>query len=451
VKEILMSGWIQTAPPAPGVFLVNLTSRNASGKDFGNRLNLSISGVKFNDSNKNGVRDRGEPGLSGWTIQLKTQDGKVKARAITSQNGSFIISGLGLGSYVLSEVQQPKWNQSAPKGSVYTFNLTGQSIKGKDFGNFRESNIAGKASGAASGATGTLSVEGTVYQDINLNGKKESGEPGLKGWTVQLELPKSKVLASNVTDKNGTYAFKNLNPGNYVIREKVMPGWNLTSPLSGVHLLSLTAQSVKGKDFGNRGKLSIAGSVYNDINGSRIRERGEPGLGGWRVNLTSADRNSSTTSDKNGTYLFSNLAPGNYSVVEVLMPGWIQTAPPAPGVFLVNLTGRNASGKDFGNRLSLSISGVKFNDSNRNGVKDRGEFGLKGWTIQLKTQDGKVKARAITSQNGSFIISGLDPGRYILSEVQQPRWNQSAPNGSNYTLNLTDKSIKGKNFGNYLA
>ena len=133
-----MPGWMQTAPPAPGVFLVNLTGRNASNKDFGDRLNLSVSGVKYDDSNKNGIRDRGELGLKGWTIQLKTQDGKIKARAITSQNGSYIFSGLGQGSYILSEVQQPKWRQSAPKGSVYAFNLTGQSIKGKDFGNYRE-------------------------------------------------------------------------------------------------------------------------------------------------------------------------------------------------------------------------------------------------------------------------------------------------------------------------
>jgi len=133
-----MPGWIQTAPSAPGVFLVNLTGRNASGKDFGNRLNLSVSGVKFNDSNKNGIRDRNEPGLKGWTIQLKTQDGKMKARAITSQNGSYIVSGLGPGSYILSEVQQPKWNQSAPQSGTYSVNLTRQSINGKDFGNYQE-------------------------------------------------------------------------------------------------------------------------------------------------------------------------------------------------------------------------------------------------------------------------------------------------------------------------
>ena len=42
----------------------------ATGNDFGDFQNITISGEKFNDLTGNGTLDAGDPGLPGWTIDL---------------------------------------------------------------------------------------------------------------------------------------------------------------------------------------------------------------------------------------------------------------------------------------------------------------------------------------------------------------------------------------------
>ena len=55
----------------------------------------SISGQKFNDLNKNGIQDAGDPGLAGWTIQLDLgANGTVDATTVTGAGGTYTFTGL---------------------------------------------------------------------------------------------------------------------------------------------------------------------------------------------------------------------------------------------------------------------------------------------------------------------------------------------------------------------
>src|SRR5262249_38599491 len=59
-----------------------------------------------------------------------------------------------------------------------------------------------------------------------------------------------------------------------------------------------------------------------------------------------------TTTDANGNYSFTNLAPGTYVVAEEAQPGWVQTAPNG-GTHTVTVgSGQVVTGLDFGNRQS---------------------------------------------------------------------------------------------------
>ncbi|MEX2213887.1 MAG: choice-of-anchor B family protein, partial [Phycisphaeraceae bacterium] len=77
----------------------------------------------------------------------------------------------------------------------------------------------------------------------------------------------------------------------------------------------------------------IHGAVWNDLNGDGVRDAGEPGLSDWQVFL---DQNGNGQRDggealaltaSDGSYSFTGLAAGNYTVVEIIPTNWSQTYP----------------------------------------------------------------------------------------------------------------------------
>src|SRR6266699_1179728 len=97
---------------SPGTYTVSVTSGTTStGRDFGNFQAGSISGLKYNDLNGNGVKDAGEPGLSGWRIRLFNQGIEVDSD-LTDGSGNYSFGTLAAGTYVVTEVQQAGWSQT---------------------------------------------------------------------------------------------------------------------------------------------------------------------------------------------------------------------------------------------------------------------------------------------------------------------------------------------------
>jgi hypothetical protein len=90
-----------------------------------------ISGQKFFDLNCDGIQEPGEPGLSGWPIQLSNG-----SNTVTDVNGYYYFTNLTPGVYTVTEVQQAGWTQTAPPGGSYTVTLTNlQQINNLNFGN----------------------------------------------------------------------------------------------------------------------------------------------------------------------------------------------------------------------------------------------------------------------------------------------------------------------------
>ena len=121
-----------------------------------------------------------------------------------------------------------------------------------------------------------------------------------------------------------------------------------------------------------------------------------------------------------------SLTPGAYTIREVCPAGegWRQSQPglvtSADGcgnnTYSINLgSGESDTNNDFGNFRNFTKSGVKFHDHNANGVRDAGDEGLSGWTIQA-LQGGAVVATTTTGADGSYSFS-LTPGAYTIREV----------------------------------
>jgi len=198
----------------------------------------------------------------------------------------------------------------------------------------------------------------------------------------------------------------------------------------------------------------IAGIKFNDLSGDGVREVDEPGLPGFTIYLdlnNNAQLDSgepSTVSDVNGEWVFSSLSPGTYFVREVSQPGWVQTTTvPAQ----VNLTATGGETVDIGNFRLISISGLKFNDANGNGLRDATETGLAGWTIYLDTNGNNLldtpEPRTVSGADGSWSFINLGPGNYVVREVNQNNWIRMTENPAPLDA-ISGSNLSGIEFGN---
>jgi hypothetical protein len=172
----------------------------------------------------------------------------------------------------------------------------------------------------------------------------------------------------------------------------------------------------------------------------------EPTLSGWTINLyKSAVLVDSTTTDTDGYFRFDGLSDGNYTIQEVCPTGWNQSYPsPNPATtcgnnthtFAIDINNPNFSG-NFGNYQNATLSGTKFKDADGDGSFDTGESGLDGWSIYVYADNGDgvlglgdtLATSATTSGGGAYSFS-LTPGDYLICEVAQANWSQTAPSNS---------------------
>ena len=406
--ETLQPGWKQTLKPDP--ISITTSGQVVENANFGNFLLGKICGMKFNDLNGNGVKDAGEPGLSGWKITLSTG-----ATAYTDADGNYCFVNLFTGDYTLTETLQPGWKQTLQPNPV-SITTSGQVITDVNFGNFQLGKICGMK-----------------FDDLNGNGVKDAGEPGLSGWRIVLSTG-----AVVFTDADGNYCFANLDKGNYTLSETLQVGWKQTLQPGQVSITS-SGQVITDVNFGNFKLGKICGLKFEDMNGNGAKDAGEPTLSGWWIKLSNG---MNTQTDADGNYCFTNLDKGDYTLSETLQPGWKQTLQPDP--VSITTSGQVVTDVNFGNFKLGKICGMKFNDLNGNGVKDPGEPGLSGWRIVLST--GAV---VYTDADGNYCFTNVFKGDYTLSETMQAGWKQTLQPGP-VSITSSGQVVTDVNFGNFL-
>jgi O-glycosyl hydrolase/ankyrin repeat protein/protocatechuate 3,4-dioxygenase beta subunit len=349
IRQILQSGWVQTTPANGFGHTITLaTNQNETGRNFGTKQNggvvtgASISGTVYNDANGNATRDAGEDGVSGIIIYNDADNDYImdsnEIRTTTDGSGNYSFTGLSSGSYKIRQILQSGWSQTTPaKGYGHTITLaTDQQETGRDFGT-RDS-IPPVTTGA--------SVAGVVFDDVDADGVKDSGEAGISGRTVYVDINNNLVMDSNeqrvTTDSNGAYLVSGLSAGTYKIRQVLPSGWKQTTPSKGyAHTVTLSSnQALTDKNFGAWQSIAINGIVYNDANGNKTRDAGEGGLANFRVYLDNDNDSAwdstetSVLSAGDGSWSFNNLNPGTYNVRIVDSTGYKRTT---QSTFVVNL------------------------------------------------------------------------------------------------------------------
>jgi SdrD B-like domain len=455
VRETVPAGYTQTGPagsgrPARGVsfsgfaYSIDVCTDDIEGLDFGNQsFPASISGVKFNDINGNGIEDPGEAGVAGVTIML-TDSAQNVTTAVTDSSGHFSFENLPAGSYTLSEALPSGTVQTSPGGGGYigVVLMPGEQFTGALFGNQVES---------ASG-----SIAGTGFLDVNGNGIREPDEPGFPGVVVELA---GSASATMTTDENGNFSFTGLAAGSYTLSEVVPPGYQQTVPASGSYAIVLAGgQAAGGYLFGNAPTAAATGTIsgvkFEDDNGNGLRDAGEPGIAGVTITLAGGGRVLSTVTGADGSFSFTGLAAGAYTISETVPPGYVQTAPGGSGTIEIDLAAGQVSSNNLFGNMPLpvgSIEGVKFFDLNGNGVFDPGvDTYIVGVTIELLDTNGNIVATTTSGRFGAFSFANIPPGTYTMREIEPFGFGQTAPpNHGTFTVTVEPgKTASGFAFGN---
>lgn len=204
---------------------------------------------------------------------------------------------------------------------------------------------------AAASAASAASVSGSVFNDLNGDGVQNAGEPGLAGWTVNLDTnADGSVDATTVSGAGGSYAFSALAAGTYRVREVVQAGFVQSS--ANPADLTLGAATDVTVNFGNFQTITISGLKFDDLSGDGVQNAGEPGLAGVTIQLDAGANGSvdaTAVTGAGGTYSFANLGPGTYRIREVVPGGRTQTS--ANPADITATSGVNVSKIDFGNQL----------------------------------------------------------------------------------------------------
>lgn len=428
-----------------------LLTGNAQGIEynFGETARGSISGFVYlaaPGEDCEGVHDAaGNQPIQGVIVELQTPDGNVVSRISTSADGSYQFDGVAPGRYTIVQLTP----DGLLNGTSYPGRIDGI-VVGNSGGGMLIDSIT-----LSPGSTGRefnfceiapASISGYVYHDANDDGIRASDETGIRSTTVSLINQSGQVVATRQTDETGRYEFENVEPGQYQIVETqptaYLDGKDTPGQINGqtvgvadqddrIRLIDLP-QGLRGVEY-NFGEIlpaSLSGLVHIDLDQDCIRDENEDGLAGVTIVLLNAegDEIARTQTDSDGVYLFENLRPGRYSVVQQQPQGFFDggaKAGSAGGVVGVNRIGEidlgpgvNAVEYDFCEEPGASLAGMVFADLDQDCERDDDESPIAGVVIILLDSGGDEVARTQTNSEGEYRFRNLRPGQYSVIEEQ---------------------------------
>ena len=437
-KEGPIADLVQTEDPdatkdnTSGDITLELNDPIKENVNFGYISDNSISGTIYRDDNRSNSLNGGEAGYPEQTVQLLDKDGQVIKTTKTDANGNYSFDNLPDGTYsvkvvkdgALTDLEQTEDPDGAKDSASEPITLDEDNPTKKNV-NF--------------GYVPDYFIKGTIYRDGNRSGALDAGEKLYEGVTVNLVGADGTVVATTTTDADGTYSFDKLPAGTYTVtvaQDGPIAGLEQTGDPDATKdnssepiTLNNDNPSTTDVNFGYIADNSLSGTVYRDDSRNGDQDGTEPGYSGVTVQLLDASGNvvATTTTDANGTYSFSKLPDGTYSV-KVVKDGELadteQTEDP-------DATKDNASEPvtlgednptkdhiDFGYVPDYSIHGLVYRDGDRDEKHGATEKGYANQTVELRDKDGKVVATTTTDENGAYSFSKLPAGDYTVKVVK---------------------------------
>lgn len=378
------------------------------------------------------------------TFELWSGDNSTLLRTgTTGNNGDVTFGGLVLGSgneYILKEI-------SAPEG--YLLNAP-QTI---DTSNYPNGNTSANAIGVQD------NQNQLVVQKVVNSGDSTSG--------TEFQLYKENLAGQFVTlgenngiipvDSSGKLTLNGLAQGSYYLTEYQPPTGYMSNP---DHInFDVNSQNQIVDSQGNEITAPVDFTDYQgavtltkqDTSGQTVKEAGavfslqKLNNGSDWTTQTGVDQSKMTT-DKNGQFTLSGLAPGTYRFIETQAPaGYLLNGTPTKP-FTISDTGSATDEESVVATDSLNSIQLTKTDKNDSSIHLQGaEYSLYDSDNQVVKKDAAGNTLATTwttGSNGQFTVNGLAPGDYHFVETAAPSGYQLDTTAIPFTVTNKDTQTK---------
>jgi hypothetical protein len=214
---------------------------------------INIGNFVWDDLDRDGRQDAGEPGIAGVTVQLwNSTKTALLDSAVTNSSGLYTVTAPIPGSYRIRVLLPGPDDEFSPKDMAggddqldSDINPTGTNFGFTDIFTLASNVISTTIMDAgiivyrpptATRTPTPINVGNFVWHDLNANGVQDAGEPGVGGVTVQLwNDTKTALLDQTTTNGNGNYTLVAPLPGNYRVRVLLPTGASFTTLDAGVN------------------------------------------------------------------------------------------------------------------------------------------------------------------------------------------------------------------------
>ncbi|PGZ44994.1 hypothetical protein COE56_28150, partial [Bacillus anthracis] len=338
--------------------------------------------------------------LPGAKFDVIDKDGNVVETIITDGKGEALSKQLPVGTYTLKEVEAPKGYELSSSlvhvdvaaNKTVTVDVLNKKIVEKATGQFEIVKVD-----AEDKAKVLSDAEFEVYKD------------GKKVETLR-------------TDKTGKVISQKLEPGTYTLKETKAPqGYKLLKEEIEVVVEANKVVEVQVENAKELGSLQV---IKKDAESGKVLEGAEFKL----KNETGQVVGEAKTTNKDGVVKFENLVPGKYTLEETKAPeGYkalevtVEVNVVANTVIKQEVLNEKVKEKIKG---QVEITKVDATDTNKK---------LAGAVFEI-LKDGTKIDTLTTDKNGEATSKELEPGDYILKEVQAPEGYELSDKEIEFTI-----------------
>lgn len=308
-------------------------------------------------------------------------------------------------------------------------------------------------------ASGTIT--GRVLADTN---NDNTGDSPLSGVTIELKDTNGDTVDTTTTDSNGDYSFEYVTPGTYNVVQTNLTGYGDVSEVDGgddsdnadngitnsIPVTLAANETDSGNNFVDEQLGTISGTVLEDTNNDNI---GDSPLSGVTIELLDENGNpidsdpnttgiqpTTTTTNSNGNYSFTNVAPGTYQVVETDPAGYVSVKDSDSNgnnnlVDVTLATGGSSTGNDFVDEIN-SLNGTEVSEILVGTADNDFITGYKGQDTLTGGGGNDSFYFNETSESVDIITDFNDGDRIVLSQIldNEVGYNGTDPIGDGYVV-----------------